>query len=338
MAWVRRFVLFHECRHPSELGAREVEEFLDALTARSVSASTHQQALCALVFLYERALRLPSPWVEHLARPQRSERLPVVLTRQEAREVLGRMRGVPKLMAALLYGAGLRLLECARLRVKDIDFAANHVVIHDAKGRRDRLTVLPGSLRVALRDHLASVSDLHCADLALGAGHVAMPHALSRKYPNANRTWPWQWVFPATRRYRDPASGELRRHHLHETVFQRAFHEAVKAAHLTKPATCHSLRQQLRDPSPRGRLRHPHDSRAPRPPRRGDHHDLHPRLESRPVCGAKPPRLRRPPDAWTYRYQLATQAPACAALRPLSRNIGQANRRRASKNRKNGER
>jgi len=208
VAWVRRFVLFHGRRHPSELGAREVEQFMNELVARSLSASTHQQALCAIVFLYERVLKCRSPWIERLTRPQRSERLPVVLTRQEAREVLDRMRGVPKLMAALLYGAGLRLLECARLRVKDLDFAANHLVIHDAKGRRDRLTVLPGSLRVALREHLARVSDLHRADIAAGSGYVAMPHALARKYPNANRTWPWQLVFPATRHYRDrpPAS------------------------------------------------------------------------------------------------------------------------------------
>ena len=148
-------------------------------------------------------------------------------------------------MATLLYGAGLRVLECARLRVKDIDFAANHLVIHDGKGRHDRLTILPTSLRVVLREHLERVSELHRADLTAGAGYVAMPHALSRKYPTANRTWPWQWVFPATRRYRDPASGELRRHHLHETVLQRAFHEAVKAVRLTKPASCHSLRHSF---------------------------------------------------------------------------------------------
>lgn len=245
VAWVRRLVLFHERRHPSELGAAEVERFLNALTARGVSASTHQQALCAIVFLYERVLKVRAPWIERLTRPRRNERLPVVLTRQEARDLLGRMRGVPKLMAALLYGAGLRLLECARLRVKDIDFECNHLVIHDAKGRRDSLTVLPGSLRTALREHLGRVNAQHHADLAAGAGYVAMPDALSRKYPNANRTWPWQWVFPATRHYRDPASGQLRRHHLHETVLQRAFHDAVKASRLTKPATCHSLRHSF---------------------------------------------------------------------------------------------
>jgi len=159
--------------------------------------------------------------------------------------VLGRMSGVPKLMAALLYGAGLRLLECARLRVKDIDFAANHIVVRDGKGRKDRITLLPARLHAPLRDHLQRVRALHTSDLAEDAGAVALPDAYARKNPGAARSWPWQWAFPATRQYRDPASGDLRRHHLHETVLQRAFHVAVRASSLSKPATCHSLRHSF---------------------------------------------------------------------------------------------
>lgn len=172
-------------------------------------------------------------------------RLPVVLTREEVRAVLAKMRATPKLMAALLYGAGLRLLECARLRVKDIDFAASHILVRDGKGRKDRVTLLPERLVAPLRDHLNRVRELHTSDLAAGAGGVQLPAALAVKYPGAARSWAWQWVFPATRPYRDGTSGELRRHHLHETVLQRTFHAAVQAANISKPATCHSLRHSF---------------------------------------------------------------------------------------------
>jgi len=245
VAWVRRFIRFHGLRHPNDLGSAEIEGFLNDLVTRRVSASTHQQALCALVFLYRHVLRVRAPWIDDLARPSRTERLPVVLATDEVRSVLAKMRGAPQLMATLMYGSGLRVLECARLRVKDIDFAAGHILVRDGKGRRDRLTVLPSRLRAPLTTQLQTARELHVADLQSGAGHVALPGALARKHPNAGRTWPWQWVFPATRTYRDPASGEQRRHHLHETVLQRAFHEAVRAAALPKPATCHSLRHSF---------------------------------------------------------------------------------------------
>jgi integron integrase len=243
--WVRRYIIFHGARHPSELGAPEIQRFLDHLIEERVSVSTHQQALCALVFLYRNVLDLKLPWLENLARPSRPERLPVVLTRDEARRILAHLHGAPKLMAALLYGSGLRVLECARLRIKDIDFGALHIVVRDAKGRHDRRTMLPRQLLVPLQEHVAHVRELHARDLAAGHGGVSLPGALARKYPNAGKIWAWQWVFPATRHYRDSATGELRRHHLHETVLQRAFHQAVIQSNLTKPATCHSLRHSF---------------------------------------------------------------------------------------------
>ena len=169
----------------------------------------------------------------------------MVLTRDEVRVVLDKMHGTPRLMAALLYGAGLRVLECARLRVKDIDFAASHILVRDGKGRRDRLTLLPAKLRAPLTEHLRKVGELHRADLDAGAGHVVLPDALARKYPNATRAWAWQWVFPATRTYVNSETNEVRRHHLHQTVLQRAFHQAVQSAALAKPATCHSLRHSF---------------------------------------------------------------------------------------------
>jgi integron integrase len=210
-----------------------------------VSASSHHQALCALIFLYRAVLGVSAPWIEHLERPRRSQHLPVVLTPEEARAVLAGMHGAPKLMASLLYGSGLRLLECARLRVKDLDFGRHQIIVRSGKGNRDRATLLPAPLLQPLRDHLKEVARQHRGDLASGAGYVALPGAIRVKYPNAPREWAWQWVFPATRLYRDPKLEEWRRHHLHETVLQRAFKAAVQTAGLTKPATCHSLRHSF---------------------------------------------------------------------------------------------
>jgi integron integrase len=246
VGWVRRFVHFHGRRHPRELGALEVEAFLNGLVSeRRVSASTHHQALCARLFLYRDVLKTPVPWLADLVRPRRTQHLPVVLTREEVRAVLRRMQGVTWLMASLLYGSGLRLLECAKLRVKDVDFSGNHLVVRDGKGRKDRITLLPGLLRQPLREHLDAVERQHREDLACGAGYVELPGALAAKYPSAGQEWGWQWVFPATRLYRDVGSGQRRRHHLHETVLQRAFKAAVRDARLTKPATCHTLRHSF---------------------------------------------------------------------------------------------
>jgi integron integrase len=242
---MRRFIHFHG-RHPRELGAEEVRAFLDDLTrTKKVSSSTHVQALCAVTFLYRHVLLAEPPWVETLTRPPHTPRLPLVLTRDEVRRVLERMHGVTALMAQLLYGSGLRLLECARLRVKDVDFNAGHLLVRDTKGQKDRLTLLPVQIRTPLRDHLREVRLQHKLDLAAGAGFVELPGALLTKYPGAARDWVWQWVFPATRLYRDPQTGQRRRHHLHETVLQRAFRAAVQAADLTKPATCHTLRHSF---------------------------------------------------------------------------------------------
>lgn len=245
VGWIRRFVVFHGRRHPRDLGAAEVSSFLSSLANRGVSASTQNQALSAVMFLYERVLGVRLPWMADVVRARRPARLPVVLSRQEVAALLTRLSGPPWLMASLLYGAGLRLLECAELRVKDVSIDRGELTVRDTKGGRDRVTMLPGSLRRPLEDHLVAVKFQHDADLAAGAGSVALPGLLRGKYPNASREWAWQWVFPATRTYVDRVTGERRRHHLHETVLQRAVKEAARAAGITRPATCHSLRHSF---------------------------------------------------------------------------------------------
>ena len=242
VAWVRRFVVFHGKRHPRELGAVEVTAFVSSLAARGVSASTQNQALSAILFLYDAVLRRRLDPMGEIVRAQRPVRLPVVLSREEVAALLSRLHGVVWLMAALMYGAGLRLLECAELRVKDLHFERGELVIREGKGGKDRVTVLPAALSGPLREHLVKVKGQHDRDLAAGRGSVALPGALGAKYPNAPREWGWQWVFPATRFYLDAATGERRRHHLHESVVQRAVKEAARAAGLTRPASCHTLR------------------------------------------------------------------------------------------------
>jgi integron integrase len=246
--WVRRFVKYCGMRHPRELGAAEVSSFLSSLAVEGqVSASTQNQALAALLFLYREVLHMPVGWLNALVRAKRPARVPVVLTREEVRRVLGRLkgRGSPALIAGLLYGTGMRLLEALQLRVKDIDFGANQITVRGGKGDRDRRTMLPERLKGPLLRHLAEVRTQHERDLEAGAGWVELPGALGQKYPQAGREWGWQWAFPAGRGYVEPRTGQRRRHHLHESVMQRAFKEAVRAARIAKPASCHTLRHSF---------------------------------------------------------------------------------------------
>ncbi len=204
VAWIRRYIIFYGKRHPAEMGAAEITDFLTSLAVDGrVAASTQNQALSALLFLYREVLEIEVPWLDDLVYAKRPQHLPVVLTREEVRAVLDHMHGVPRLMALLLYGAGLRLLECARLRVKDVDLARSHIVVRSGKGDKDRLTVLPAVVATDLTRHLETVHRQHETDLRHGAGWVELPWALARKYPNAGREWPRQWVFPATRIYVD---------------------------------------------------------------------------------------------------------------------------------------
>jgi integron integrase len=245
-AWIRRFILFHGKRHPADLGAPEVRRFLSWLaTDAKVSASTQNQALAAILFLYREVLEVDLPWIDNIVHAKRPGRLPVVLTRREVRQVMDQLRGVPHLMTLLLYGAGLRLMECARLRVKDVDFEANQIIVRRGKGAKDRVTLLPAAAKPSLARHLDRVRRQHLEDLRGGAGWVELPDAVSRKYPSAGREWPWQWMFPATRIHVDRATDQRRRHHLHESVVQRAMHQAVRAARLNKPASCHTLRHSF---------------------------------------------------------------------------------------------
>jgi integron integrase len=244
--WIRRFILHHGGRHPADLGEAEVARFLsDLAVVRRVSASTQNQALSAILFLYQEVLDRRLEWLQGVARAKRPIRLPIVLTRAEVDAILSRLRGSTWLMASLLYGAGLRLMECCRLRVKDVDLARGELTVRDGKGAKDRVTLLPASLKQPLREHLDRVYRLHQEDLARGRGRAPLPDALSRKYPNAPREWGWQWVFPAVRFYRDAVTGHWHRHHLHESVLQRAVKEAVRAAGLAKPASCHTLRHSF---------------------------------------------------------------------------------------------
>jgi integron integrase len=244
--WIKRFIFFHDKRHPVEMGEAEIGRFLSSLaTDHRVSASTQNQAFNALLFLYDEVLGKKIGLIDGVVRAKRPQRLPVVLTKDEVKNVLDRMTGVTRLMGLLLYGAGLRLMECCRLRVKDIDFSRNEVVVRSGKGNKDRYTMLPSAVREPLIQHLRAVKLQHDADLKKGLGRVSLPNALDRKYPNAGREWGWQWVFPATSHYTDRSTGEKRRHHLHESVLQRAFKEARLKAGVFKPAGCHSLRHSF---------------------------------------------------------------------------------------------
>ncbi|NND60135.1 MAG: integron integrase [Gammaproteobacteria bacterium] len=244
--WIRRYIHFHGRRHPAQLGAPELESFLSSLAnEHKVSASTQNQALSALLFLYRHVLKIDVPWLTEMVRARRPKRVPTVLTRAEVKAVLGHMRGTNALVASLLYGSGLRLLEALRLRVKDLQFDYRQVIVRGAKGGKDRVTVLPDTLEHLLRQQLEHARTLHSTDLGDGFGAVQLPHALARKYPNAARSWSWQYVFPSPRRSRDPRSGVVSRHHIHPSSLQRAVKVAVRDARIDKPASCHTFRHSF---------------------------------------------------------------------------------------------
>lgn len=245
VAWIRRFIVLNGKRHPRELGEQEVTTFLSGLAARGVSASTQNQALSAILFLYEVVVGERLPWMNNIVRAKRPAVLPVVLSCEEVASLLSQLRGPVWLMASLMYGAGLRLLECAELRVKDVNFDRGELTVRDGKGGKDRVTMLPAMAKGPLFDHLKQVQAQHGADLAVGRGRVALPGALRAKYPSAPQEWAWQWVFPATRFYVDRGTRERRRHHLHESVLQRAVKDTARAAGISRPATCHSLRHSF---------------------------------------------------------------------------------------------
>lgn len=244
--WIKRFVLHFDKRHPAEMGAPEVEAFLTHLAVQGrVAASTQNQAKAALLFLYREVLKQDLPWLQNIEQAKAPKRLPVVLTEAEVQAVLARLSGTHWLVAGLLYGAGLRIMEALRLRVKDVEFARGEILVREGKGFKDRVTMLPAVLVDPLKAHLKKVRELHEQDVAEGFGEVYLPYALDRKYPNAAREWGWQYVFPSKNRSVDPRSGVVRRHHVQDQAIQRAIRQAVRDAGIVKPATPHTLRHSF---------------------------------------------------------------------------------------------
>ncbi|MDD2684526.1 MAG: integron integrase [Gallionella sp.] len=244
--WARRFILFHNKRHPKEMGAEQVRDFLSHLAVeRKVSASTQNQAKSALLFMYREVLQIELPWLSEVIAAKSAKRLPVVLTPTETRRLLNSMSGTMGLVTSLLYGTGMRLLEGLRLRVKDVEFERREIIVREGKGNKDRVTVLPENLILPLQAHLAKVKALHERDLEASFGEVYLPDALAKKYPKAGKAWGWQFVFPSAVRSVDPRSGIERRHHLYEASVQRAVREAAKLAEIAKPVSPHTLRHSF---------------------------------------------------------------------------------------------
>ncbi|MDR2154383.1 MAG: integron integrase [Burkholderiaceae bacterium] len=244
--WARRFILFHGKRHPREMAAGEVTAFLTHLAnERNVSASTQNQAKSALLFLYRQVLGIELPWLDEIVQAKRGTRLPVVLTPREVRDLLGATQGTMGLIVGLLYGTGMRLLECLRLRVKDVELTRREILIREGKGNKDRVTVLPENLILPLQKHLVRVKTVHDADIAAGFGTVYLPDALAAKYPDAARQWGWQWVFPSPVRSVDPRTGVERRHHIYPESVQRAVREAARHVGIVKPCSPHVLRHSF---------------------------------------------------------------------------------------------
>lgn len=244
--WMKRFIRFHNLRHPADMGAAEINEYLTYLAVEArVSSSTQMQALSALLFLYRHVLELDLSDLDGIVRARKSTHIPVVMTRAETRAVLSRLSGDLLLMASLLYGAGLRLKECLTLRIQDLDLDGGEITIFEGKGAKSRRTMLPDSLREPLRQHLCQVRVLHERDLAEGFGHVELPEALRRKYPQAAAEWKWQWVFPQRRRWKNPETGQQGRHHVDPSILQRAVKRASAEAGVTKRVGCHTFRHSF---------------------------------------------------------------------------------------------
>ncbi len=244
--WIKRYIFFHNKQHPEVLDESHVSAFLTHLAVdKKVASSTQNQALCALVFLYHQVLKKELGHFDNLIRAKKPQKLPVVFTRNEVKQILIQLEGISWIMGQILYGAGLRLMECVRLRVKDIDFDYKQIVVRHGKGHKDRVTMLPDIIVEPLQRHLQKTKKLHETDLKAGFGAVYLPYALERKYKNANRSWAWQYVFPATRRSIDPRSGIERRHHIAESVLQRAVKKAIRHSGITKAGSCHSLRHSF---------------------------------------------------------------------------------------------
>jgi integron integrase len=246
VTWIKRFILFHRKRHPKDMASAEIEAFITHLAVeRNVAVATQNQALSAVLFLYKYVLQIAIEMPPLLIRPGRPKRLPTVLTPTEATRIIAEMKGIPKIMTKLLYGSGLRLMECMRLRVKDIDFENRQIIVRDGKGENDRATVLPESVVTELKLHLETVRLLHEKDVREGYGETQLPYALSVKYPNASREWIWQYVFPASQRSTDPQTGTVRRHHLDESVLQRAVRDAAQRAKIDKAVSPHTFRHSF---------------------------------------------------------------------------------------------
>lgn len=244
--WVRRYLFFHKLRHPAQMGEPEINAFLTHLAVdERVSASTQNQALSGLLFLYRHVLNIQIGDFGEVVRARKPSRLPVVLTRSEVRLVIGQLEGPPRLVASLLYGSGLRLNECLALRVQDLDFDRQEILVRNGKGAQDRVTMLPAALKVSLQHQLRQARQLHEQDLKDGWGRVALPDALARKYPQAATKWVWQWVFPQARRWRNPDTKEQGRHHMHPSIVQKAVAQAVQLAGVNKAASCHTFRHSF---------------------------------------------------------------------------------------------